>query len=144
MPGTLIDAAKLKEYFDINKDIADGRLTPHIGAASRRLKQWVGNDAYTDALAEESQDALRKSDLENAEAALAMHFAIPGLNSKVTPTGIVKSSRNDQGKTIITYLSPKEITELAGIYLEQAAEIARPYMLSDGTPEAEFAVVTDE
>lgn len=143
MPA-LIDATKLREYFDINKDINSTRLTPHIGAASRRLKKWVGTDAYADALLENPTNAERKEDLTNAEAALAMHFALPGINTKVTPSGVVKTSKTDQGTNIITYLSPKEIDQLKALYLEQAEEIARPYLLNDGTPEAEFAVVTDE
>ena len=150
-PTTLInvsaepnDNASLRNRFDINKDIKDARLLPHIGAASRRLKSWVGAAAYDDALIGSPQDALRQDDLRSAEAALAMHFALPGMNTQVTPKGMVKSSKSDQGSTIFTYFTPNEIKQWATIYLEQAEEIARPYMLNDGTPEAEFALVADE
>jgi hypothetical protein len=142
-PTTLIDVTALKGYFDISKDIKDGRLTPHIGAASRRLKQWVGALVYADALSAETTDALRKADLQFAEASLAMHYAIPGLNSKITPSGVVKSAKEGgamAGNVVFSYLTPREITELAQIYLDQAEEIARPYMLTDGTPAAELTI----
>jgi hypothetical protein len=152
-PNTLInvsvepnDNASLRNRFDISKDIKDARLLPHIGAASRRLKSWVGADAYDDALSSSPQDALRQDDLKNAEAALAMHFALPGLNSKVTATGIVKTTKEGgamAGNTVFSYLTPNEVKQLVQTYLEQAEEIARPYMLSDGTPEAEFAITEE-
>lgn len=140
------DAASLRNRFDINKDIVDGRLLPHIGAASRRLRQWVGEAAYADALSNAPTDALRQADLQNAEAALAMHFALPGLNSNITIKGIVKTTKEGgatAGNIIFTYLNPNEVKQLAATYLEQAEEIARPYLVDDGTPEAEF-VITEE
>jgi hypothetical protein len=140
------DANSLRNRFDISKDIVDGRLLPSIGAASRRLKLWIGTEAYADALSETPTDELRKADLENAEAALAMHFALPGLNSKVTPAGIVKTTKEGgamAGNVVFSYLTPNESKQLSQMYFEQAEEIARPYLLDDGTPNAEFAV-TDE
>lgn len=141
---TLIDANKLREYFEIKSpDIGDGRLLPHIGAASRRLKGWVGVEAYADALLDMPVDPTRQADLKFAEAALAMHYAIPGLNTNITTKGVVKTAREGGTTgTILTYLSPNEINQLAQIYLDQAEEIARPYTLSDGTPAAGLAVVT--
>lgn len=151
MADTLINAssdadeeASLRNRFDISKDIKDGRLLPHIGAASRRLKAWVGADAYTDALSNAPFDPLRQADLQNAEAALAMHYAVPGLNSNVTTRGIVKTTKEGgsmAGNVVFSYLTPGEIRQLSQTYLEQAEEIARPYMLSDGTPDAEVQIV---
>jgi hypothetical protein len=146
MSTTLIDATKLRTYFDINKDIVDGRLTPHIGAASRRLRSWVGMNAYTDALSNAPTDEFRQADLQFAEASLAMHFALPGLNSKVNTNGIVKTSKEGgamAGNVVFSYLTPAEVKQLAQVYFEQAEEIARPYLLSDGTPEAEFTTVEE-
>jgi len=143
LADTLIDAAKLHDYFDISKDIKEGRLTPHIGAASRRLRKWVGELVYTDALAAQPTDALRKADLQNAEAALAMHFALPGLNTQLTAGGVLKTRREGGAAgapVILSYLTPSEVKLLAQAYLEQAEEIARAYILTDGTPAAEFEV----
>jgi hypothetical protein len=154
MPGTLINAKpaddgdedSLHARYDISKDIKEARLGPHIGAASRRLKKWVGQAAYEDALSSDAQDNLRQVDLKNAEAALAMHYALLGLNSKVTASGIIKTSKEGgamAGNVVFSYLTPTEVSALSRLYLEQAEEIATPYLLSDGTPEAEFAMVED-
>ena len=145
--ATLINAAKLREYFAINGDIKDPRLTPHIGAASRRVRRWVGDVAYGDAAAEAPQDADRAEDLKAAEASLAMHFALLGLNTNLTVNGVLKTRKEvgSQNANIqTTYLSPAEVRQLAQGYLDQAEEIARPYILTDGTPEAEFEAALDE
>ncbi len=44
---------------------------------------------------------------------------------------------------IFSYLTPQEIRLHAQTYLEQAEEIARPYMLADGTPDAPFTSVDE-
>jgi ABC-type sulfate transport system substrate-binding protein len=122
----LITIAELRAMFSISDDIADGRLLRHLGAASRRLRGWVGNSVYDDAASTTSVDTDRKEDLELAEAALAMHFAILGLNTNLRPGGIVKAERVE-GDALITYLVPSEVQQLAVEYLNQAEEVVRPY-----------------
>ena len=124
-------------------DLKSGLLVRHLGAASRRLKSWVGADAYADAAAQNPEDADRQADLQLAEASLAMHFAILGINTRIDVGGVVKSKKVE-GNTVLSFLSPGEVKQLTQNYLEQAEEVARPYMLSDGTPEAEFAIVGDD
>lgn len=144
MADTLIDAAKLRDYFAIDSTVKDGRLTPHTRAASRRLKGWVGAEAYADALAAEPTNPQRAADLMDAEAALAMHYAVPGLNTKITAGGVVKTVKETGAVStpvVTSYLTPNEVRQLAEIYLDQAEEIARPYALADGTPSAEVAIV---
>jgi hypothetical protein len=136
MPA-LIDAAELRTRFDIDKNIVDTRLTPHIGSASRRLRRWVGDTVYT------SADADTADDLKNAEAHLAYHYAIFGLNSPLSIKGIVATSMAAEGKEIRKYLSPKETAELANHFLELAREIAEPYLISDGTPGPSFEIASD-
>ena len=138
---TLITAETLLDYFEIKQpDIKASRLTPAIGAASRRVRAWVGDDVYGDALDETPADADRAADLKTAEAWLAMYFALLGLNTRITPGGVVKTTKVE-GNTLITYLTPAEMRQLAQLYFDQAQEIARPYKLTDDTPEAEFAVL---
>jgi hypothetical protein len=137
---TLITAQSLHEYFDIKPDIVDTRLTPAIGAASRRVRGWVGDEVYSDALLEAPADEDRAADLKTAEAWLAMYFALLGLNTKITPSGVVKTSKVE-GNTVLQYLTPAEMKELARMYFDQAHEIARRYMLTDETPDPEFTVL---
>jgi hypothetical protein len=136
MPVTpLIDVNELRERFDIDNDLKDGRLTPHIGSASRRLRQWVGDTVYA------TTDEDIKADLENAEAHLAMHFAVLGLNSPMSYKGVFITETSTEGKAVRRYLDPKQISELAQMYLDQAQELVQKYTLTDGTPAAPFDVI---
>lgn len=139
----LIAYTDLQEWFDISRDFSAGRFLLHIGAASRRLKAWVGADAYADAALATPTDKDRADDLRVAEAHLAMHFAILGLNTVLRPTGIVKTEKVE-GDAVLTHLSPNETAQLATLYLDQAEALARPYMLEDGTPDAPFEISESE
>jgi hypothetical protein len=139
----LINLNDFREMFSVSDDIVDGRLSRHLGAASRRLRGWVGVAVYEDAAAGTPADLDRKSDLQMAEGALAMHFALLGLNTQLRQSGIVKTERVE-GDTVISYLGPVELRQLTDQYLEQAEEIARPYILSDATTEAAFGFVDAE
>lgn len=133
MADGLIDIEKLRETFDISEKVKDGRFTRAFAAAGRRMREWVGDEAYEDALSNTPDDATRKEDLEYAEAHLVMHFAVLGINTALRPTGIV-ASESVEGNITIRYLNPNEIASLQKQYLDEAEAIARPYLLSDGTP----------
>ncbi len=128
----LIDVNDFRDRFDISSDIKDPRIQAHIGAASRRLQKWVGATNYADANAAE--------DLKNAEAHLAYHFAIFGLNAPLTTKGVVATAMAAEGKEVRRYLSPDETAKLSAQMLEVAREIAGPY-LSDNVQEVGFAVI---
>jgi hypothetical protein len=131
----LIDEAQFKQIFSVSKDIGNGRLTLQIGAASRRLKRWVGDAAYADALAGSPANQDRSDDLQLAEAYLAMHFVLVSLNTVITPGGLLITSR-EEGQRPTTYFTPAQTQQQAQIYFDQAEEIVRPYVTSDGTPSA--------
>lgn len=139
---TLISEPELRGMFDIHKDVEDSRLTPAIRAASRRLRSMIGDAAYTDASGDTPVDQDRKEDCQYAEAVLAMHYALTGLNTQVRAQGVVKSEKQE-GQVIVQFLSPKEMGELAGLYLDQAEEIIRPYK-SDELPATAEIVETDD
>lgn len=137
----LISPDDMRKRFDIDSDIEPDRLRPHIGTASRRLRKWVGDTAYANALSEDEQYQEMQEDLKNAEAHLAFHFAIFGLNSPLSPKGVVATATVPEGKEIRRYLEPKATAELAQHFLDLAMEIASPYTLSDGTPTAPFETI---
>lgn len=142
MPVTasLITEDDLRGRFGIVDDVADPRLTPAVRAASRRLQRWVGSDAYADALLDAPTNEDRAADLQDAEAALAMHFLILNLNTNITPGGVVLQAKED-GNVTIQYASPAQTKDLAEQYLNQAEELARAWSLEDGTPDVQFAVI---
>src|SRR5436190_22027556 len=86
----LIDVQFLRDTFGIDANIADARLAPHIAAASKRLRTWVGDEAYDDALATNADDDARQEILALAEAYLTMHLAILGINTSLRKEGIVR------------------------------------------------------
>ncbi len=127
----LITADEFRERFDIDSVILDARLEPHIGSASRRLRKWVGDTIYDAAAAlvatpdEDDDDGnARLADLQSAEAHLAYHFAIFGMNFAVSSKGSVATATSDEGREMRKYLAPKEVSELSTYFLELAREIA--------------------
>lgn len=137
---TLVTAADVQTRFDISPDISGARIEPHVGSASRRLRRWVGEAAYSAAIA--GTNAEMAEDLKNAEAHLAFHFLVYGVNSPMTTKGIVSTAMSPEGKEIRKYLSPDETQKVARHMLELAREIAEPYLLHDGTPDAGIALVS--
>lgn len=132
----LISADDLRDRFDIDSDLKDTRLVPNIGSASRRLRKWVGDTTYT-----QTADADIVNDLKNAEAHLAMHFAILGFNSSVSYKGVFITETSTEGKAVRRYYSPAETKEIAQLYLDQAQELVLGYMTDDGTPSAPFETI---
>ncbi|MEO8650503.1 MAG: hypothetical protein ABI539_15175 [Acidobacteriota bacterium] len=138
--ATLITAADFRGRFDISEDIVDGRITPNIGSASRRLRKWVGETNYQMAVVSPATEMAE--DLKNAEAHLTFHFAIFGFNSPLSSKGVVATSASSEGREMRKYLLPKESRELAENYLELAMEMAGPYMPDDGS--TTFELVTED
>src|SRR5881392_2698243 len=101
----LITADELRERFDIDGNILDPRLNPHIATASRRLRSWVGETDYEAVLAlalipatEEGADTTGKVDvLKNAEAHLTMHYATLGLNATLSAKGMYVTTMASEG-----------------------------------------------
>lgn len=138
----LITAAEFLDRFDVDSAIDEKRIKPHIGAASRRLRGWVGAGAYDDAAAGTPSDADRAEDLKNAEAHLAYHFAVRGLHFTLSGKGIVATSMSSEGKEMRKYLTPDETEKVATQMLELAREIAEPYLIA--TDDASIVVTEDD
>lgn len=136
--ATLIDADEFRERFDIDPDMADKRITPHVGSASRRLKKWVGAEAYADALLETPADADRAEDLRSAEAHLAFHFALLGLHVSLTAKGVLIEAQSAEGGERRRYLLPDQVDAISMQFLERAREIAEPYILLDPLPSSSW------
>lgn len=141
---TLIETDNLIEDFPfvIHEDVPPKRLEKSIITASARLKKWIGEEVYAEAL-EEVDNEERRIILENAEGHLTLHFALLGLNTYFRNFGLVKAEQVE-GNTTNSYFTPAETASFTTQYLEMAREIAEPYLLSDGTPTATFESVGDD
>lgn len=135
---TLISADDFRERFDISEDVGAKRITPHIGAASRRLRRWVSDAVYANALSENSSYEELQEDLKNAEAHLTYHYALGGLNYPLSSKGIVATSMSSEGKEMRKYLTPEETARVAEQFLELAREIAEPYLIATDLATFEF------
>ena len=131
----LIDAAKLRELFDIATQIKDERLTFCIENASRELKGWVGDEAYEDAEAEEPDDEDnpgRASALKAAEAYLSMYHALLNTGARIRNNGLVSREQDAAGPVggniVNQYFTPKELMLLRTEYLAEAKALAAPYL----------------
>ena len=141
MSQTLIDVAEFRERFDVDGEIKDTRLKPHIRSASTRLRQWVTDTVYTAVLAEKTDgepSTDRAEDLCNAEAHLAMHFAILGLNTPFSSKGVVSLAMAAEGRERRQYLPPEDTKRLAEEFLEIARSMATPYIAADGAVAVEI------
>lgn len=141
MPDGLITVADLRGIFEISGDIKDPRIARHIVAAGRIMRSWVGDEAYDDALSETPDDETRQEALELAEAHLAMHYAVLGINTALRARGIVHQERSGQGEVVISYHKPKEVVELQEAYLETARSLAGAYIVIDESVEPFGGVV---
>ena len=137
---TLLSLNEFRQRFDIQTDIEDGRITPHIGSASRRLRKWVGDDTYLRAINATTEFQDLQDDLKNAEAHLTYHFAIFGLNAPLSSKGVVKTSQSGEGKEMRVYLAPDQTQQLSMQMLELAREICEPYLIEQS---ATVEVITE-
>ena len=128
----LITVNDLRAWFAVSPDITDARLSIFLGAAARRVREWVGDEAYADALAETPADPDRRETLRAAEGHLTMHFALLGLNTVLRPGGVVRQEQVEGG-VAIQYLDPAQLDQLTARYLEAAEELARGYITGSDT-----------
>jgi hypothetical protein len=99
------------------------------------LQKWVPADTYA------TTDPDTLAILQNAEAHLAMHFAVLGFNSPISAKGVFITETSTEGKAVRRYLAPKETAELASMYLDTAQNMVMDYMTTDGTPAAPFETI---
>lgn len=151
MATELIDVAALKSRFDIHTSVKDDRLKPGIRAAARRLKVWIGATLYATVLADAanynalSEDGkARVDDLKDAEAYLAMHVLILGLQTQVRAQGLVAEEKLAEGGTIIRLRNAEETARFSEFYLSQAEEIAKFYKVDQISSSFEFGLIENE
>ena len=158
MPDTLVTATTMKSpttgRYPISKDVIDTRITPYIEQASERLREWVGDAAYDDAVTTPAPDISglpaaeqrfiirRRKVLATVEGDLTMSYLIVNLNTVVTPQGVVTEAR-EEGQTVVRYLSPSQVREQAAVWFDQAQMMAARYLANGDVPAAqvEFAEV---
>lgn len=143
---TLIDPATLRERYDIHRDRKEGMLLMAIRSASRRTRKWVGDAVYADALLSEPDtptDEDRALACADVEACLAMHYLVLPFNTHIREQGVVAEEKLAEGGTVVRFLNPQAINDLAEQYLCQAKMIVELYDLSAPVSTFEFVELED-
>ena len=123
----LATAKIVRDYGNLDPDLADDMLTPHLNAARRELKGWVGSVKYAEAEAAQDTDQI-KIDLIEAEAYLAYYYAIDFIGLKHTPQGFTTQGQFGDGQ--FNYLGPKSLKELKDFAWNRAKKAAGEYIRS--------------
>ncbi len=122
----------------------DNVLSSFFGPAARRLTEWVGDAAYTDADLATPADADRAASLKDAEAFLVLYFALPRMNLVLSGSGIVTYKTDGSSSDESTFLTPGELEELRQVWLRDARNACRPYIISPGVTVGMSPAVDDE
>ncbi|HYE74529.1 MAG TPA: hypothetical protein VEF04_14415 [Blastocatellia bacterium] len=151
---TLITAEEMRNdaaeaVYALSKDIKTSRIELYLNSASLRLRSWVGDEIYDDALSDADVSALTEAEqrkirqrrklLKAAEGDLTMSYLIVNLNSAVAPKGLLVETRAE-GQTVERYMTPDQTRARAQEFFEQACQLVQPYLLGGNIPDSEFVI----
>jgi len=115
----------VRDYGNLDPDVPDETLTPHLNAAKRELISWVGSAKYAEAEAAQDTDQI-KIDLIEAEAYLAYYYAVDFIGLKHTPQGFTTQGQFGEGQ--FNYLGPGSIKQLKEFAWNRAKKAAEGYV----------------
>lgn len=120
-----LDAAELKDLFDIVADIKPVRLNFCLSAAERTLRSIVTNTVY-----DASQPTTQIDSLKFAEANLAVYHVLLNTGVRIRRAGLVKKEQDAGGSVTnnVTneFYSPDEIGALRQQFYKEAMDAAEP------------------
>jgi len=126
----LATGQNVRDYGNLDPSVTDDLLIPHLNAARRELKSWVGSTNYAAAEAAGAEEDIR-IDLVEAEAFLAYSFAIEFVGIRHRPEGFTIEGELGDGQ--YRFLGPGEVQKIKGWARDRARKAAEPYM-SSSTP----------
>ncbi|UCD38470.1 MAG: hypothetical protein JSW54_03055 [Fidelibacterota bacterium] len=128
----IADGTHVRAFGGLPSSITDGVLEPFFGPAGRRLKEWVGAEAYSDAEQSTPEDTDRAAALKDAEAYLVLYYTAPRLNMVMDDSGIVTYKTVGTSSDEFTYLKPEDLEELRQVWLRDAVSACRSYIIKSG------------
>ncbi len=128
----IADGTHVRALGGLPSSITDSILEPFFGPADRRLQEWVGSEAYTDAGQTTPDDTERAAALKDAEAYLVLFFAAPRLNMVIADSGIITYQVTGTSSDEFTYLKPQDLEELRQVWLRDAVSACQPYIIKAG------------
>ncbi|UCH09067.1 MAG: hypothetical protein JSU61_07405 [Fidelibacterota bacterium] len=140
----IADGSHVRALGGLPSGIDDATLAPFFGPASRRLKEWVGNEAYSDAEQSTPEDGDRAAALKDAEGYLVLYYAAPRLNMVIGDSGIITYKIDGTSSDEFTYLAPRELERLREVWLQDAVSSCRVYIIKAGVTVGISTVAADE
>jgi len=128
----IADGTHVRALGGLPSGITDSILEPFFGPAGRRLKEWAGAEAYSDAEQSTPEEADRAAALKDAEAYLVLYYVAPRLNMVMDNSGIVTYKTDGTSADEFTYLKPEDLEELRQVWLRDAVSSCRPYIIKAG------------
>ena len=128
----IADGTHVRALGGLPSSITDSILEPFFGPAGRRLKEWVGAEAYSDAEQTTPEDTDRAAALIDAEAYLVLFYAAPRLNMVIADSGIITYKVTGASSDEFTYLKPEDLEELRQVWLRDAISACHSYMIKAG------------
>jgi hypothetical protein len=110
----------------------DTALGPFFNPADRRLKEWVGEEAYADADLPSPTDPERSAALRDAEAYLVLYYSAPRLNMVLSGSGIVTYQSDTSTTDELTFLKPDQLEVLRQGWLNDAVTACKQYIIKAG------------
>lgn len=152
MEDTLITADEMRNdagngVYAVSKEVKFSRIDLYLNSASLRLREWVGDEVYDDALARPELSALpqaeqrrirqRRKLLKAAEGDLTMSYLIVNLNTVAAPKGLLLETKAE-GQTVERYMTPQQTRERAREFFDQACQLVQPYLRGGSAPQSDF------
>lgn len=128
----IADGTHVRALGGLPSSITDSILEPFFGPAGRRLKDWVGGEAYSDAEQTTPEDTERAAALKDSEAYLVLFYAAPRLNMVIADSGIVTYQVTGTSSDEFTYLKPEDLEELRQVWRRDAVSACQPYIIKTG------------
>ncbi len=128
----IADGTHVRALGGLPSSITDSILNPFFGPAGRRLEEWVGSEAYSDAEEITPTDTARAAALKDAEAYLALYYAAPRLNMVIADSGIITYKVTGTSSDEFTYLKPRDLEDLRQVWLRDAVSACQPYIIKTG------------
>lgn len=128
----IADGTHVRALGGLPASIDDNTLAPFFGPAARRLKRWVGDEAYADAEASTPEDEERAAALKDGEAYLVLYYIAPRLNMVLGDSGIITYKIVGSSADEFTYLNQENLEKLRQAWLRDAVNACHKYVSKAG------------
>ncbi|HRH40393.1 MAG TPA: hypothetical protein PKY82_02025 [Pyrinomonadaceae bacterium] len=126
---TLVTVQNLRDWFDLAAEIKEARLTYCLDSAELTLREWVGDQSFDEADANDSTAKAKTFRLILGKLAIAE--LLLNTNIRIRRSGLVKTEKDDiSNNKQNEYLAPSEMLNLRNQYFAEAEIKAKPFLLA--------------